>query len=70
MCGRAYCDEFVMVAELLLHFLCLVPLAWVLGITLGFGLPGIWGSAVVYVIGLSSVMAWKFRSGDWKTLSL
>ena len=63
-------SRFVMIAELILHFTCLVPLAWVLGITLGFGLPGIWAAAVVYVIGLSAVMAWKFRSGDWKHITL
>src|SRR5262249_22836154 len=32
---------FVMVVELILHFTCLVPLAWLLGITLGHGLIGI-----------------------------
>lgn len=61
--GRAM---FVMVVELVLHFTCLVPLAWLLGITLGFGLPGIWGAAVVYIVGLAVVMTWKFWRGDWK----
>lgn len=59
-------SRFVMIVELILHFTCLVPLAWLLGITLGFGLPGIWGAAVVYVFALSGVMIVKFRSGDWK----
>lgn len=63
-------SKFVMVVELVLHFTCLVPLAWLLGITLGFGLPGIWAAAVVYVIGLSSVMIWKFRTGDWQSIEL
>jgi multidrug resistance protein, MATE family len=63
-------SRFVMVVELILHFTCLVPLAWLLGITLGFGLPGIWAAAVVYVIALSAVMVWKFRTGDWKAIKL
>jgi putative MATE family efflux protein len=63
-------SRFVMVVELILHFTCLVPLAWLLGITLGFGLPGIWAAAVVYVIGLSSAMVWKFRHGDWQSIKL
>lgn len=63
-------SRFVMIAELLLHFLCLVPLAWILGITLEYGLVGIWGAAVVYVIGLAGVMTWKFASGDWKGIRL
>lgn len=62
--------KFVMVAELILHFTCLVPLAWILGITLNFGLVGIWLAAVTYVLGLASVMAWKFARGDWKNIKI
>jgi Na+-driven multidrug efflux pump len=62
--------RFVMIVELILHFCCLVPLAWLLGITFGFGLVGIWGAALVYVVLLTAVMVWKFRSGDWKTIQL
>lgn len=61
---------FVMVVELILHFTCLVPLAWLLGITLGFGLMGIWAAGVTYVVLLASTMVWKFRSGDWKKIRL
>ncbi len=56
---------FVMVVELILHFTCLVPLAWLLGITFGFGLVGIWASAVLYAALLAAVMVWKFAKGDW-----
>jgi multidrug resistance protein, MATE family len=62
--------RFVMIIELILHFCCLVPLAWLLGITLGFGLVGIWSAALVYVVLLTAVMIWKFKSGDWKTIKL
>ena len=61
---------FVMVVELILHFTCLVPLAWLLGITLEYGLIGIWGAAVLYVFLLAGIMAWKFRAGDWKNIRL
>ena len=61
---------FVMVVELVLHFTCLVPLAWLFGITLGFGLTGIWSAAVLYVVLLAAIMAWKFRAGDWKNIRL
>src|SRR5262249_26507930 len=53
-------SRFVMFVELVLHFTCLVPLAWILGISLHGGLAGIWLSAVIYVLLLSSVMVWKF----------
>jgi Na+-driven multidrug efflux pump len=62
--------RFVMIVELILHFLCLVPLAWLLGITLEVGLVGIWTAALVYVVLLTAVMVWKFRTGDWKTIQL
>jgi MATE family multidrug resistance protein len=60
----------VMVVELVLHFLCLVPLSWFLGLKVGGGLVGIWGSALIYVVLLTAVMVWKFRTGDWKTIRI
>ena len=62
--------RFVMVVELILHFTCLVPLAWLFGITLEYGLIGVWGAGVVYVVLLAAIMIWKFRSGDWKRIHL
>jgi MATE family multidrug resistance protein len=62
--------RFVMLVELVLHFFCLVPLAWLFGITLNLGLPGIWTSAATYVVLLTSVMVWKFNRGDWKTITI
>lgn len=62
--------RFVMVVELVLHFGCLVPLAWLLGITMGFGLVGIWSAAVVYAVLLTAVMIAKFRRGEWKSIQI
>jgi multidrug resistance protein, MATE family len=63
-------SRFVMIVELILHFTCLMPLAWLFGITLGGGLPGIWASAVVYIVGLAAAMVWKFSRGDWKSTQI
>ena len=62
--------KFVMVVELILHFLCLVPLAWFLGVTLGWGQTGIWLAAVAYIIALAIAMIAKFKLGSWKTIKL
>ncbi|HEX5098079.1 MAG TPA: MATE family efflux transporter [Polyangiaceae bacterium] len=62
--------RFVMIAELILHFGCLVPLAWLLGVVLKLGLVGIWSSALAYVILLTALMVLKFRSGDWKAIKI
>lgn len=61
---------FVMVVELVLHFTCLVPLAWLLGIVLGFGLVGIWSAAATYVVLLTAVMVYKFSLGDWQKIKI
>jgi MATE family multidrug resistance protein len=63
-------SRFVMIVELILHFTCLVPLAWVLGITWHFGLIGIWSAGVIYTLLLSAIMSYKFRSGDWKHIRI
>jgi putative MATE family efflux protein len=65
--GRSF---FVMVVELILHFTCLMPLAYLFGITLGGGLPGIWASAIVYAVALAAAMVWKFARDDWKTTKI
>jgi MATE family multidrug resistance protein len=61
---------FVMVVELILHFTCLVPLAWFLGITFGYGLVGIWSAAITYILLLATAMTLKFAKGDWKSIEI
>jgi putative MATE family efflux protein len=61
---------FVAVAEFLLHFICLVPLAWLLGIKLNLGLLGIWCAAGIYMAALAGIMSLKFRAGGWKHIRL
>jgi len=61
---------FVMIVELILHFTCLVPLAWFLGISCGLGLVGIWSAAATYVVLLTLIMVWKFAKGDWQHIKV
>jgi Na+-driven multidrug efflux pump len=62
--------KFVMVVEFVLHVTCLVPLAYFMGMAWGLGLVGIWSSALIYLTLMAGIMAWKFRTGDWKTIEL
>jgi MATE family multidrug resistance protein len=62
--------RFVMIVEVLLHFFVLLPIAYLLGVTLNFGLIGVWSSAAIYVALLTAIMAFKFREGSWKHIKL
>lgn len=61
---------FVMTAELILHFSCLVPLSYLAGITFGLGLWGVWGALIFYITALAAVMMLKFRTGTWKKIDI
>ena len=63
-------SKYVMIVEMVLHVTCLVPLAYLLGIVLDWGLVGVWSSAVVYIVLMSIAMVRKFASGDWKDIAL
>lgn len=60
--------RFVMMVELALHFGVLLPVAYIAGVVLDGGLLGVWSSAAVYAALLTCIMAWKFRSGSWKSI--
>lgn len=60
--------RFVMFTELTLHFGVLLPVAYIGGVVLNGGLLGVWSAAAVYAVLLTSIMAWKFRSGSWKSI--
>jgi Na+-driven multidrug efflux pump len=62
--------KFVATAQLVLVFGLLVPVAYVLGIVLHLGLPGIWISVCVYAVMAAIAMSLKFWQGSWKTIRL
>ncbi len=62
--------RYVMIAEGILHFTCLMPLAYLLGLPLHFGLWGVWAALIIYLLGLALVMFLKFRTGTWKHITI
>ena len=62
--------KFVMWVELVLHFTCLVPLAWFLGVFLELQLLGMWMSGIIYIVAVVLIMGWKFYQGGWKQISI
>lgn len=70
--------RFVMIAEMLLHFICLVPLTYILALGVpmgdtilgGFGFIGVWLACGTYIALLALVMGWKFWEGSWKSIEV
>jgi Na+-driven multidrug efflux pump len=62
--------RFVMFVEFGLHFFCLVPLAYIGGVLLDWGVMGVWGAAYTYILLLCAIMAWKFAEGSWREIQI
>ena len=62
--------RFVMFVEFGLHFFCLVPLAYIGGVVLDWGVMGVWGAAYTYIVLLCGIMAWKFAEGSWREIQI
>jgi MATE family multidrug resistance protein len=62
--------RFVMFVEFGLHFFCLVPLAYLGGVVMKWGVLGVWLGAYVYIVLLCVIMGWKFAEGAWKEIRI
>jgi MATE family multidrug resistance protein len=62
--------RFVAVAQLVMIFGCLLPLAYVLGLKMRMNLVGIWTAACVYAVLAAGTLSVKFRLGGWKAIKL
>mgnify|MGYP002625239964 CR=1 FL=1 len=51
-------------------YLVNLPLAWIFGKTLGFGAAGAWVGATIYVILVSGMVFWRFRSEAWRSINI
>jgi len=48
----------------------MLPLAYLISITLGHGLMGAWWACTAYVLVLALVLLQRFRSGSWRTIEI
>lgn len=62
--------KFVMFVEMVLHGICLAPMAYLFAKVLDLGFMGVWISATIYVGLLGMIMAVKFWYGDWKSIKV
>lgn len=62
--------RYVLIVEFILHFFCLVPLAWFLAVYLKIGILGCWIAAITYASCLMLATAIRFIQGKWKRLTL
>ncbi len=59
---------FVMITEVVTHWIIFLPLAYVLAVHTTLGSVGAWLALPIYIILYSLVMWVKFRSGGWKSI--
>ena len=53
-----------------LAWLVFLPLAWLLGRELGYGLVGAYAGGTVYVALLAGGLLWRFASGQWRAVRI
>ena len=44
--------------------------SYMVGVTFGLGLLGVWSAMIFYICALAIIMFLKFRSGDWKSIHI
>ncbi|MGQ9799944.1 MAG: MATE family efflux transporter [Ignavibacterium sp.] len=56
---------FVMKAEVITNLFILVPLSYLFGVVLGYGLKGAWFAMPIYIVIYSTIILYKYLSKDW-----
>jgi multidrug resistance protein, MATE family len=61
---------FVMIVEVLTHWIIFLPLTYLFGVKLQWGLQGAWLALPVYIITYTFMNYWRFRSFNWLKFEL
>ncbi len=56
---------YVMWVEVLTHWVIFLPVCYLLGVTYGGGIQGVWMALPVYIIAYSALIYMKYRKGTW-----
>jgi MATE family, multidrug efflux pump len=62
--------RFPMIITAAAIWLIRLPLAYVLGVTLGWGLAGAWTAMSLDMVMRGTLSFWRFRGGRWKTIAV
>ena len=61
---------FVMIVEVLTHWVIFLPLSYLLGVVYEGGLVGAWLALPVYIVSYTGMIAVKYRRGAWLTMKV
>jgi MATE family multidrug resistance protein len=61
---------YVMFVEVLTHWIIFLPLTYLFGVTLGWGVKGSWLALPVYIVAYTTMNYLKFRSSSWLRIKL
>ncbi len=61
---------YVMLVEVVTHWIIFLPLTYVFGVVLGGGLIGAWMALPVYIIAYTTLNYLKFRTRNWITVQI
>ncbi len=62
--------RYVMFADVLLHYVILLPLTYLMGVTLQWGIYGAWGAIDIYIFLMGLFMGVRFLRGKWQKIKL
>lgn len=61
---------YVMVVEVITHWIVFLPLAYLFGVVLKWGIEGAWLALPLYIVMFTLLNYWKFRSLTWVHIKL
>ncbi|MEW6510593.1 MAG: MATE family efflux transporter [Bacteroidota bacterium] len=61
---------YVMMIEVLTHWVIFLPVSYILGVRLGWGVEGAWLALPLYIVSYSLLIYRKYRSDSWLSMTL